>query len=254
MSPSSSSSSALSICKSCRKLVLVWLVSLLFAAVTVVGEDPTAQEEQGEEEHYEIEPAYAVLYPWFILAIGVVSYYTISRYAPWMPYTAVMFVIGTIIGVVTRTSSKDPNQLNISIEYFWMEIDSEVLLLTFLPGLVFSDSTSLNTHLFEKSFGQILIFAFPLVLAGTTLSALVAYYIFPYGWSFNLAMTFGSILSATDPAAVAALLEQVGAPPRLKTHIAGESLLVRVCLLLCCLKALFFLFFSFGSHFTFFAE
>jgi NhaP-type Na+/H+ or K+/H+ antiporter len=38
-------------------------------------------------------------------------------------------------------------------------------------------------------------------------------------------MTFGSILSATDPVAVAALLEEVGAPPRLKTHIAGESLL-----------------------------
>ena len=34
-----------------------------------------------------------------------------------------------------------------------------------------------------------------------------------------------SILSATDPVAVSALLEAVGAPPRLKVHIAGESLL-----------------------------
>ena len=38
-------------------------------------------------------------------------------------------------------------------------------------------------------------------------------------------MTFGSILSATDPVAVAALLEEVGAPPRLKVHIGGEALL-----------------------------
>jgi NhaP-type Na+/H+ or K+/H+ antiporter len=38
-------------------------------------------------------------------------------------------------------------------------------------------------------------------------------------------MTFGSILSATDPVAVAALLEVTGAPVRLKMHIAGESLL-----------------------------
>lgn len=38
-------------------------------------------------------------------------------------------------------------------------------------------------------------------------------------------MTFGSILSATDPAAVAALLKEVGAPPRLKMHISGESML-----------------------------
>mmetsp|Transcript_9508 Transcript_9508/g.22386 ORF Transcript_9508/g.22386 Transcript_9508/m.22386 type:complete len:166 (+) Transcript_9508:2-499(+) len=38
-------------------------------------------------------------------------------------------------------------------------------------------------------------------------------------------MAFGAILAATDPVAVAAPLDEVGAPPRLKTHIAGESLL-----------------------------
>ena len=62
-----------------------------------------------------------------------------------------------------------------------------------------------------------------MVLAGTCLTALVGYYVFPFSWSFNLAMTFGSILSATDPVAVAALLEEVGAPPRLQIHIGGES-------------------------------
>eukprot|EP00957_Ditylum_brightwellii_P114693 8745990-Ditylum_brightwellii.AAC.1 len=67
--------------------------------------------------------------------------------------------------------------------------------------------------------------AFPLVLAGTALLGLVAYYILPYGWSFSLSMTFGAILSATDPVAVSALLNEVGAPPRLKMHISGESLL-----------------------------
>lgn len=64
-----------------------------------------------------------------------------------------------------------------------------------------------------------------MVLAGTCLTALVAFYVFPYDWSFNLAMTIGSILSATDPVAVSALLEEVGAPPRLKVHVSGESLL-----------------------------
>ena len=38
-------------------------------------------------------------------------------------------------------------------------------------------------------------------------------------------MTFGAILSATDPVAVSALLNELGAPPRLKIHISGESLL-----------------------------
>ncbi|KAL3909188.1 MAG: hypothetical protein SGARI_002724, partial [Bacillariaceae sp.] len=38
-------------------------------------------------------------------------------------------------------------------------------------------------------------------------------------------MTFGSILAATDPVAVSVLLNEVGAPPRLKMHVSGESLL-----------------------------
>ena len=57
-----------------------------------------------------------------------------------------------------------------------------------------------------------------MMLAGTALTALVAFYILPYGWSFDLCMTFGSILSATDPVAVAALMNELGAPPRLKVR------------------------------------
>ena len=67
--------------------------------------------------------------------------------------------------------------------------------------------------------------AFPMVLAGTTLTAMVGHYILPYGWSWAFSMMFGAILSATDPVAVSALLNEVGAPPRLRIHISGESLL-----------------------------
>ena len=91
----------------------------------------------------------------------------------------------------------------------WVSINGEVLLLVFLPGLIFKDAYSQNTHLFIFALGQLLNFAFPMVLAGTAMTALVGYYIFPFGWSFDLAMTFGSILAATDPVAVAALLEEV---------------------------------------------
>lgn len=62
-------------------------------------------------------------------------------------------------------------------------------------------------------------------LCGTILTALVAYFVLPYGWSSDLCMLLGSILAATDPVAVAVLLKELGAPPRLRTHIAGESLL-----------------------------
>ena len=46
-----------------------------------------------------------------------------------------------------------------------------------------------------------------------------------YSLCLSVSLYTHSILSATDPVAVSALLEAVGAPPRLKVHIAGESLL-----------------------------
>jgi len=166
-----------------------------------------------------------VLFPWFALAMGTFAYFFLSRYVPWLPLTAVMFIIGTLIGVASVRIDTNDNVLKESVLAFWRRIDSEVLLLTFLPGLIAKDALSMDFHLFQVTFWQCFMFAFPMVLAGTALTALIGYFIFPYGWSFNFAMMFGSILSATDPVAVSALLDSLGAPPRLKVHISGESLL-----------------------------
>lgn len=171
-----------------------------------------------------VEPGVAVLFPFFTVTIGVFVYYVLSRWLTWLPYTAILFSVGTIVSVGSLRSGHE-NLLKESIMDFWHNIDGELLLLCFLPGLIFKDSFSINVHLFKHAFGQCLVFAFPMVLAGTVLTALVAYYLLPFGWSFNFCMMFGSILSATDPVAVAALLEQVGAPPRLKVHISGEALM-----------------------------
>lgn len=165
----------------------------------------------------EVEPSVAVLFPWFAEALGLIVFYLTTRYVLILPYTAWMFILGTFCGAgAIRLGLQD--HLSESL-LMWDNINSEVLLLIFLPGLVFNDAFGLDVHLFGLSIWQCLTYAFPMVLAGTCLTALVGYYVFPFGWSFNLAMTFGSILSATDPVAVSALLEECGAPPRLKIHI-----------------------------------
>jgi len=179
----------------------------------------------GEEgsEHHEVHDAYAVLLPWFVQALGVIVFFILTRQIHGLPYTAILFVVGLFMGYgASRTGATD--QLTSSI-ILWTNIDSEVLFCVFLPGLLFKDAFETNVHLFVASLWQLLILAFPLVLAGTMLTGLVAQYAFPYGWSFYQCLTLGCILSATDPVAVAALLNEVGAPPRLKVHIAGESLL-----------------------------
>ena len=72
----------------------------------------------------------------------------------------------------------------------------------------------------------------PMLIVSTFLSACMMYYIYGYNeegtdqkFTWNAALLYGSIISATDPVAVVALLKELGASRRLATLIEGESLL-----------------------------
>lgn len=200
-------------------MLFMMMVLLLTQVASVEGELSEAEfsevSHEGEDHvEREIHPSHSVLYPSLVLTIGVAVYYTLSRFLHWLPYTAIMFLMGTIMGLFASSelllvSGKPYYYVNDTLNA-WQDIDSEVLLLVFLPGLIFKDALGQNPFLFAMAFGQLFIFAFPNVLAGTYLTALVGYYILPYEWPFFLCLTFGAIMSATDPVAVSALLEEVG--------------------------------------------
>lgn len=191
---------------------------------SALGAESHNAEGASDAEHHETHEVYAVLFPWFMQAMGVLVFFILTRRLHGLPYTAVLFVLGLIMGIGASRADSPENQLAESVRQ-WTQIDYEVLFCVFLPGLLFKDALETNVHLFAASIWQLLVLAFPMVLAGTMLTGCVALYIFPYGWSFYQSLTLGCILAATDPVAVAALLNEVGAPPRLKVHISGESLL-----------------------------
>lgn len=183
--------------------------------------------------------------------MAIFIYYLLSRKLQFIPYTAAVFLMGVGIGYQVSWSDSDDAILLSSRR--WLTMNGQALLLLFLPGLIFLDAVTINVHLFFQAFWQLMIFAckfrssmfasfhpanahtlpfpssslslVPMVLAGAGLTGLVARYILPYGWGWNLSMTFGAILSATDPVAVAGLFSALGAPPRMQMHISGESLL-----------------------------
>lgn len=95
--------------------VLLLLVWICFVSCTRVV---TAQEEAEAES----EPANAVLFPWFSLLLGTLVYYVLTRYASWIPYTAVMFVIGTVLGI-SAVRIDNTNILKDSLETYWLNID-----------------------------------------------------------------------------------------------------------------------------------
>lgn len=109
----------------------------------------------------------------------------------------------------------------------YSDFDPHLLLLIFLPALIFESAFNSDWHIFKVELGQICIMAGPMLIGSTFLSAVMMTYIFGYTGDFTweASLMYGSIVSATDPVAVVALLKELGASKRLATMIEGESLL-----------------------------
>merc|ERR1719157_65568 len=128
--------------------------------------------------------AYAILYPWLVQLLGCMSLVLLARFNIPVPYAAVMFIWGTILGVVATNADND-SAMELSPKLIdsitsWINIDSETLLLIFLPGLIFKDAVEIPINLFQVAIVQIWVLSFPMVLVGTGLSAVAAYYCLPY--------------------------------------------------------------------------
>jgi sodium/hydrogen exchanger 10/11 len=106
-------------------------------------------------------------------------------------------------------------------------IDGHALLLIFIPLLIFESAFTSHTHTFLKSIWQILILAFPAVAMSIGLISVVLMEVLQYKKELNwgMGLSLASILAATDPVAVVAILKSTGAQIKLNIIIEGESLL-----------------------------
>ena len=141
---------------------------------------------------------YSILFPFFALALGFLTNSILARAAPDFPYTVMMMIWGIAIGVLHKGTDKGLGVLSDSVDS-WDNIDPHLLMYSFIPALLFGDSMGLNYYNVQRCFWQCLLLAGPGVVIGTGLTALVAKYVLPYGWDWNMALCFGSITAATDP-------------------------------------------------------
>jgi|TARA_B110000285_G_C15058346_1_gene580882 NhaP-type Na+/H+ or K+/H+ antiporter len=148
----------------------------------------------------------------------------LKQFSMWsgIPYTSIITVFGVFLGIYHESLGR----LGVAIQ-IWSTFDAHLLLLIFLPALIFESAFNSDWHIFKMEFGQVLIMAGPMLIGSTILSALMMRYIFQYNgpeFPFSAALLYGSIISATDPVAVVCLLKELGASKRLATMIEGESL------------------------------
>ncbi|TKB50443.1 cyclic nucleotide-binding domain-containing protein [Ferrimonas sediminicola] len=143
-----------------------------------------------------------------------------------LPYTVVLLLVGLTMGLAHRLdllASQAP-LFHHSVDLV-SGISPHLILYVFLPTLIFESAFSLEAHLFRRMFMQIALLAIPGLMVAALLTALLARWAFPWEWSWALCLLFGTLISATDPVAVVALLKEVSSRKRLETLIEGESLL-----------------------------
>ena len=123
-----------------------------------------------------------------------------------LPYTVILIVLGLAFGAATNVDA-----LSFLRDYTEMaKIDPHLMLFVFLPTLVFESAFVMDVHTFRKTIGQAMILAGPGLILCSFLTSMIARFIFTYEWSWVTSLMFGSILSATDPVAVVALLKDLG--------------------------------------------
>lgn len=125
-----------------------------------------------------------------------------------LPYTVALVVSGLVIGL----SGVLPG----------VELTPGLVLLVFLPALIFESAFHLDfQHLMENR-KQIAFMAIPAPLISTLLVGAILHLV--VGLDLPSALLFGALISATDPVSVAATFKELGVPRRLAYIVEGESL------------------------------
>ncbi|XP_078490642.1 sperm-specific sodium:proton exchanger-like [Ciona intestinalis] len=142
-----------------------------------------------------------------------------------LPYTVFLLIIGMVVAAI---GVQYPEEIQ---PYLIREMDPELFLHVFLPVVIFESAYVIDHHVFWRSIGHVSLLSVPGLLMATILTALLSLCIPEIANIGNfevkvyVCLIFGSIISATDPVAVVALLKDLGGQKYLGTIIEGEALL-----------------------------
>jgi len=151
----------------------------------------------------------AVLLPILGVLVAIAILFEIARRLR-VPYPSLLVVGGLALGFV-------PGLLRI-------ELAPELVLLVFLPPLLFGAAVETPIRDLKANVAPLLRLSVGLVLFTMVLVATVAYALIP-GLGWPAAFALGAIIAPTDALAASAVFRRIGAPRLIVTLIEGESLL-----------------------------
>ena len=125
-----------------------------------------------------------------------------------IPYAILLVLGGLLLGFVPGLPT--------------ITINPELVLVLFLPPLIYSSAWLTSWREFRANLRPILQLSLGLVLVTTIVIAVVAHTI--AGLSWPVAFVLGAVVSPTDAVAASATAQQLGLPRRIVTVIEGESM------------------------------
>src|SRR3954453_12727119 len=126
-----------------------------------------------------------------------------------VPYPIVLVVGGALAGLVPGLPE--------------IKLDPEVVLVVFLPPLLYGASIFANVGDFRSNLRGLTFSSVGLVLATMCAVAVAAHALIP-GLPWAAAFVLGAVVSPTDPLAAAVIMRRLDVPRRLVSNIEGEGL------------------------------
>ncbi len=125
-----------------------------------------------------------------------------------LPYAILLVIGGLLLGFIPGLPS--------------IALNPELVLVLFLPPLIYSSAWLTSWREFRANLRPILQLSLGLVLVTTLVIAVVAHTI--VGLSWPVAFVLGAVVSPTDAVAASATARQLGLPRRIVSVIEGESM------------------------------
>src|SRR5256886_9181498 len=143
-----------------------------------------------------------------VLGAAATALRLVSRTTPTVPYPVLLAIGGILIGLIPGLHLPP--------------IGPDLILLAFVPGLVFEASLSLDLEEVWRRIVPISVLATLGVFLTVVLIAVLVHFGLGLDWASGFLL--GAIVAATDPIAVVGMLRRLGAPRGLEAILDGESL------------------------------
>lgn len=173
-------------------------------------------------------PTYlSYLFIFLTILIGVIVRATMLSTSNCIPYRVIMFSLGGIAGFCAKTYPSFRPIVSVCYS------DVDILLLTFLPTIIFNTSYNVDAHSFWKSFPQIFIVAVPGALLTAVLVAFMAFYVIETSWNFPTSILFGVVCSPIYPVEVVQMLREMSRGKNMSVLLLGEGLIGDASTMIC---------------------